>query len=107
VQSGVPRMTRTKPLVAAESDAEVVTRELHLTLQYIRGQLAVEGALEVMVSVQGDELDAAVRAWLSQQEMVTVATASPTASFADPRVAAAVGEFRLEPVIELIQGNVR
>ncbi len=107
VQSGVPRMTRTKPLVAAESAADVVTRELHLTLQYIRGQLAVEGTLETLVSVQGDELQAAVRTWLAEQEGVAVTSACQTLPFADPRVAAAVGEFRLAPVLELIHGNVR
>ena len=107
VDSGAPRMTRTKPLVADDGDTEVVLRELHLSLQFIRGQLAVRDRLEVSLSAQGEDLEAELVRWWSGQEGVTLAPRPPSLPFADPRVAAAVGEFRLAPVLELIDGNAR
>jgi hypothetical protein len=104
VEGGRPRMTRSKLLVGGDGDLEVVFGELHLSLQFIRTQLGVDGLLRVLVSAATDAHRVELREWWSRQADVELMPDPLPLPFAEPRVAEAVGMARLAPVLALIDG---
>ncbi len=98
------RLLRTKPLGNAADDSDVVRRELDLNLTFIRDTLAVEGRLQVVVSLGDESLAAVVRAWSEATGEVDPAPAPAALEMVDAAVMASIGEARLAPLRVVVGG---
>jgi hypothetical protein len=102
---GAPRLLRTKPLPAAGDHWQLVIRELHMAMVYIREHLGVEGPLRVSVSAARPELDEALRGWWGDREGAVLEPAPEGMAFSEPGVVERLGAARLAPVHAVLAGG--
>jgi hypothetical protein len=103
--SGAPFLVRSKPLPESEGPWQVVAREQHLAISFVREELAVEEELRVEISVEAAELDHGLRAWWSDQDGVVVVPQPAAASSLPGELGTKLGTARLEPVYAVIGGR--
>lgn len=104
VADDYPRLLRTKPLGNASDDSDVVRRELDLNLRFIRDTLAVEGRLQVVLSVGDESIAAAVRAWAEATSEIELAPPPAPVDTAEAEIMATIGDARLAPLRAVVGG---
>ncbi len=101
-----PHVVRTKPLPV--NDWAVVERELSLTLDFVETSLGIDSGLNVGISVENDALADRLTDWVaSSQKLSPIVAAPPSLAFDGTAIRDRVGSFRLDPVINVMQGGVR
>ena len=101
-----PHVVRTKLL--ASNDWAVIERELMMTIGFIEASLGVEGGLTVAVSVEDQELNDRLLSWIaSNPTLSSVETAPPSLVFEGTAVRDRVRPFRLDPLVNVLSGEVR
>jgi len=63
VESGVPKLLRTKPMPSSDPEWRGAGGEFHLVHKYIRGQLGVKEPLRVSIVSSSKEIESSLRAW--------------------------------------------
>ncbi len=103
--NGAPIVLRSKQLPEEAGPWQAVAREQHLTLLYVRGELAVQGPIQVLISAQAPELDHGLQAWWADQEQVSLELAAGQLQVNEPGVAEQLGIPRLAPVYAMLGGG--
>ncbi len=107
LSEGVPQLLRTKPL-AADGDSQVTAlRETGLILGYIRDKLGVEGQIEVKLSCEDPDVDAAMREWLAAQERLVPAPEGVSPPCGPTTVVSRIGAARIAPTVAVVMGELR
>ncbi len=92
----------------ASNDWAVIERELMMTIGFIEASLGVEGGLTVAVSVEDQELNDRLLSWIASiPTLSSVETAPPSLVFEGTAVRDRVRPFRLDPLVNVLSGEVR
>jgi len=102
---GAPRLLRTKPLPPTGDQWQLVMRELHMAVAYMREHLGVQGLFKVSVSAARPELNQALRGWWSGQAGAEIEPLPQDMVFAEPGVVERLGVARLAPVCTVLAGG--
>jgi len=107
VEDAVPRLIRTKPLAESGRLAEIVRRELSLTLAYIRETIGLKGEIGLEVSAEDGELVSEIEEWRSRQPGVSRVPAAAPPPFADRGAVDRLGMARIQPAWLVVSGVVQ
>lgn len=107
LEGGVPRLLRTKPLPAIQDHSATVTRELRLTLEFVRDRIGLDGRIEVRMVCPDKVLEGRLAAWLGEQQHLEPAVDAPAAACGPRTVVERIGAARLAPAIAVVTGAVR
>ena len=107
IDSGIPRLLRTKPLPAGNHDGESLFREVRNSLDYIREKIGIEGEIEVKIVTDDVDFDADIRSRLADVDHVVPSAELFLPPCGPTTVADRLGAARLAPAIALVMGEVR
>jgi len=103
-QGGTLRLIRTKPLAAAGRTADIVRRELGLTLGYIRETIGLKGEIGLEVSAESAQLEHEIEDWRTRQPGLTKLASPPPPDFAEGGAVDRLGMARIQPAWSLMTG---
>jgi len=100
-----PILLRTKPLPEPTGPWDVIAREQHLVLSYLRERLGLEARMRVTVLAEAPEIDHGLRTWWAESEGIDVEPPVELPSCAEAMVADQLGRSRLEPLCAALGGR--
>lgn len=107
LEGGAARLLRSKPLPSDADAAETITRELRLTLDFVRDRFGLAGEIEVSLVCPNRELEAALRRWVGEQPRLAPLVGAVTPACGPTTVADRIGAARLAPAVAVVNGEVR
>jgi hypothetical protein len=107
LENGTPSLIRTKPLPEPHGPWQVVVREQHMALDYVREELAISATIQVAITAEAAEIASGLSAWWSDQEGVELEAPPELIPGDQPDLAAQLGTSRLAPVYALLGGLAR
>lgn len=107
LNGGVPRLLRTKLLPYTVDVAEMVTRELRLTLEFVRDRIGLSAEIEIKLVCTDAGLESRLRGWLAEQTQLARFVESEAAACGPTAVVDRIGGARLAPAVAVVTGAVR
>jgi hypothetical protein len=107
LNGGVPRLLRTKLLPYTVDVAEMVTRELRLTLEFVRDRIGLSAEIEIKLVCTDAGLETRLRSWLAEQTKLARFVGSAPAVCGPAAVVDRIGVARLAPATAVVTGVVR
>ncbi len=105
VADGGVRLIRTKPLPQSGGSWAGAEREIGLAMSYVRNTMAIEGAIEVVLSTSEEASARSIAQWFDGQADVSVRIPAVLPVCPDAHLAATLGNGRLAPMAAVLDGG--
>ena len=105
VANGGVRLIRTKPLPQSGGPWAGAEREISLAMRYIRATMAIDGAVNVVVSASDEDSARSMAEWFGGQNNVSVRISTALQLCPDANLAATLGNGRLAPMAAVMDGG--